>query len=173
MAAKAIGFLVVVIAASAAGSLVAASYRARARELTHLRLALHLLETEITYASSALPGALQRVAAGVPSPVRDIFLEAAAVMRSGQGVSAGDAWERAVREVFPLTALEAGDREILLALAGYLGVTDREDQRRHLALAAERLKAREELAQDERKTSERLWRYLGVLGGLALGVVFL
>ena len=105
--------------------------------------------------------------------MRDIFNEAAAAMRSGEGISAGEAWESAVRRVFPLTALEAGDQEILLALTGYLGITDRTDQRRHLALAVQRLQAREESAQRERATSERLWRYLGVLGGLALGVVFL
>ncbi len=173
MLAKAVGFLVVVVSASLAGMTVGHSYRARARQLTDLRVGLHLLETEVTFAASALPGALDRVARGLAAPVGDIFRGAAGLMRSGEGLAAGEAWETAARAVFPRTALEAGDLDVVLALAGYLGVTDREDQRRHIALAVERLRAREEAALAEQRTSERMWRYLGVLGGLALGVALL
>ncbi len=168
---KAVGFAAIVAGASAAGTMVAGSYGARTRQLGQLRVALHLLESEVNYALGALPGALERVAAGVAPPVRSLFARAAARLRSGEGVSAGEAWEEAARGVFPATALESGDLDILLALSGHLGVTDRDDQLRHLRLAGERLRVKEEEARDEQRASERMWRYLGLLGGLALGIV--
>jgi stage III sporulation protein AB len=167
------GLLLLVTATTAAGNVVAASYGARSRQIGQLRLALHLLESEVVYALGALPGALDRVAAGVSGPVKDIFGQAAALLRSGEGMSAGEAWEKAAWTVFPRSALVLGDLEVILALSGYLGVTDREDQRRHLGLAVERLRAREEEAAADQRTSERMWRYLGPLGGLALGIVLL
>lgn len=167
------GLLAIVISATVAGNLVAGSYGARSRQVGQLRVALSLLESEVVYALGALPGALDRVATSVSAPVRDIFRETAALLRSRQGVSAGEAWDRAARGVFPRTALLAGDLEIILALSGYLGVTDRDDQRRHLGLAVERLRRREEEAVAEQRASEKMWRYLGPLSGLALGVVLL
>jgi len=140
---KLIGFLAVVGASAAAGNIVAGTYRARVCQLGHLRTALSLLETEITYAASALPAALERAAGGIEPPVADIFTRAAALLRSGEGLAPGEAWERAVRGVYPVTALREEDTGAILALGGRLGLTDRDDQRRHLRLAAERLRARE------------------------------
>lgn len=173
MAFKLLGFTAVVVAGAIAGNLVAGTYAARTRQLGHLRVGLHLLQTEVIYALGALPGALDRVASGVAPPVRDVFAGTARLLRSGEGTSAGEAWERAVRAEFPRTALEVADLEVVLALAGYLGVTDRDDQMRHIGLALERLRVREEEARAEQQTSERMWRYLGLLGGLAVGVVLL
>lgn len=170
---KVAGFVALVASSSVAGNLVAASYRARVRQLGQLRVGLHLLESEVAYATEALPTALGRVAAGVASPVRRLFAAASDLLRSGQGLAAGDAWREAACRVFPETALEAADLEVILALSGYLGVTDRDDQVRHLRLASERLAAREQEAAAEQRASERMWRYLGVLGGLALGIAFL
>jgi len=167
------GFLAVVGAFAAAGNLVAASYRARTVQLAAFRTGLDLLETEVTFAAASMPVALERVGAGLAPPVGTVFQRAAAYLRSGAGLSAGEAWERAARDLFPDTALERDDLDVLLALTPYLGVTDREDQRRHLRLAAERLRAREEAARAEQGAAERMWRYLGVLGGLACGLVFL
>ncbi len=173
MVLKLLGFAAVVAAGTVAGNLVAATYGARTRQLGQLRVGLHLLQSEVNYALGALPGALERVASGVAPPVRDAFSGTARLLRSGEGISAGEAWERAVRSAFPATALEVADLEVVLALSGYLGVTDRDDQMRHIGLAVERLRVREEEARDEQRASERMWRYLGLLGGLAIGVALL
>ncbi len=167
------GFVAIVVASTLAGNLVAGSFSSRVKELGQLRTGLHLLGTEVKYAMSALPEAFTRVAQGVSLPVRRIFTEAAARLASGEGLTAGEAWEAAVRSVAWVTALDSGDVEVLLALAPYLGVTDREDQERHLLLVEDRLEAREAEAARDRAASERMWRYLGILGGLALGVALL
>lgn len=170
---KLIGLAAVVLSATIAGNVVAAGYGARTRQLGQLRVGLHLLRSEVIYALGALPGALDRVAAGVSPPVAGIFRQAAALLRSREGVSAGEAWDRSVLAAFSQTALSAGDLEVVRALTGYLGQTDRDDQQRHLGLAVERLKVREDEARSDQQASERMWRYLGLLGGLALGLVLL
>lgn len=173
MVGKVLGFALVLVGSTLAGNVVASSYGARSRQLGQLRVGLHLLKTEVAYAMGALPGALERVAAGLGRPVADLFSRTAEVLRSGEGLSPGEAWERSARSVFPETALDAGDLEVLLGLAGYLGMTDRDDQLRHLDLALERLAVREDAARAEQAASERMWRQLGLLGGLALGIALL
>lgn len=173
MSFKALGFLVILGAASTAGFVVGGSFRARADQLSQLRSFLNLLETEVTYAASALPGALERVASALHGPIARLPLETAGLLRSGEGLTPGEAWRRAVETTYSRTALMRADVDIVLVLAPHLGLTDREDQRRHLRLAAERLRVREEAALNEQRTSERMWRYLGVLGGLALGLALL
>lgn len=168
-----VGFLAIIACSAMAGNLVAASYGARTRQLSQVRTGLHLLESEIAYALGALPGALERIASGLAVPVRRFFERTAQSLRSGEGLSPGEAWETALRDVFPQTALVVGDLDVLLALSSHLGLTDRDDQRRHLRLAGDRLAVRETEARDEQRASEKMWRYLGVLGGLALGIVLL
>ncbi|RJQ11392.1 MAG: stage III sporulation protein AB [Bacillota bacterium] len=170
---KTVGFMAIVAASSLAGNLVASSLGARVRQLGQLRVGLHLLESEVSYALGALPGALGRVAGAVAPPVDVLFARTAAYLGSGTGMSAGEAWKTAARDVFPGTALEAGDMDVVLTLASHLGLTDRDDQVRHLRLAGERLAVKEDEARGEQRSLERMWRYLGVLGGLALGIVFL
>lgn len=168
---KVAGAALVVGAGAVAGWICAGQVAGRPRQLAELQTGLALLETEVVYGLSTLPTALQRAAGAGP-------LAAVVYGRAGKEVAAGTAapaaaLQQAVAAARPAAALAALDWQPLLDLAHALGTSDAADQRRHLAICRERLKAAEGSAEAERQRNERLYRYLGFLIGAAVAVVLL
>lgn len=169
---KLLGGLLVIGTCTAMGNLVASNITRRPRQLVGLQEALAFLETEIDY-GTPLPEALARVASLAAGPARRIAGLAAESLSGGDGVSAGKAWESAVGAVFPESALREQDREALLVLGPFLGLSHRQDQLRHIRGTLDRLKALEKVARGEEERHLRLVRYLGFLGGLVVVLVLI
>lgn len=168
-----LGLGLVVVACAGWGWLRAAELARRPGELRVLRTALQALESEIGFGVTPLPAACQRIAGLYPEPAASLF------RRTGDGLTAADpapapaAWRRAVLEVTRASALTPDDARILLALGPYLGVTDRDDQIRHLRLAMHRLEAAEAGARELEQRWGRLYRYGGLLAGALIGLLLL
>ncbi|KUK81824.1 MAG: Putative thioredoxin [Pelotomaculum thermopropionicum] len=60
---------------------------------------------------------------------------------------------------------------ILRNLGSSLGISDRDDQIKHLHLAMEQIRAETVAAEEEAARNVKLWSYLGFLGGLLLVLV--
>ncbi len=172
MTLKAGGFALVATAGYMVGQTVASSYARRPDDLKQCQAALGLLSSEVEYATTHLGVALQRVGRSLGGQVGDAFCRAAAAL-AGPANGTVEAWEEGLGWLQTTTALSRADIEILRTLGLRLGATDRADQLRHLAVAVERLKVQEELARQARDRNETVWRYLGALGGLALGLILL
>jgi stage III sporulation protein AB len=170
---KLLGAALILFAGTAFGFYKASRYARRPRELRHLAHALTTLETEIVFGVTPLPAALARVASAVPRPLSDLFHSAAERLREQRGErSADDCWKEAVEREWPKTALQRTERETLLSLGASLGVTDREDQAKHIRLCIAQLQAEELTARDEQARYEKMWRSLGALGA-ALVVILM
>lgn len=165
--------LLVVGGAATAGWTAAARLRRRPRELRQIQTGLHVLRTEIDWGAVPLPAALARAGGCLEGPTARIFAEAAAHLAGGEGLAAGEAWERALAAAGPETALTPGDVEILRALAVSLGTSHREDQVRHLEVCLGRLAEAEQRARERADADARLYQQLGVLGGLLLALLAL
>lgn len=170
---KLIGAGMILVASTAMGFSVAAMYRNRPAELRSLQSALKLLESEIDYASRPLPEALAEVARRLSGPERTLLNRASQLLGHGDVSSASRAWELAVEEYFSASSLSGADRDVLIDLGRSLGISDRDDQIRHLRLALSRLVRQEETAEEDRSRNERLWRYLGILSGGVLVLIFI
>lgn len=172
MVLKWIGAALILFAGTVYGFAQAAKYARRPKELRQLGNALLTLESEIVYGVSPLPTALERVASSVPKPVSLIFSDAAARMRERQAErTAGDSWTEAVQSAWPRLSLMEPEKASLLALAPMLGVTDREDQAKHLRLAVAQLRAEEDAAREEQQRYEKMWRSLGVLSAALIVIL--
>lgn len=169
---KLLGAVMVVVAFSVLGGVGAASLRERTITLRRAQAALEVLETEIGYLQTPLPSALTRVGKVTGGKV-GCFFSAAGRLLGESGFPADTSWREAFQELAATAPLTAEDSEILLALGNILGLSDRPDQSRHLRLARERLKAREAEALEDEARNSRLYRYLGVLAGLALVLLLL
>lgn len=165
---KLLGASMVLAAGWLIGLQAASNLARRPGELRDLQSLLQMLETEICYSATPLTEAFRTVARHGRSRVAEIFAEAADVLEAGEGGTAGEALGVALQQVYQKLALERSDAEILLSLGAVLGASDRDDQKKHLALAGERLKREEAAAQEARLRYERLYRYAGALGGAAL-----
>ncbi len=150
------------------GLLVARQLRRRPVELAALEAALELLRTEITYARSPLPEALRRSARGVGGPAARLLAGAAAALQHGGGEGGAAAWDAALAEAEPRSAWAPADIRALQDLGRALGVSDAEDQARHIALCVGRLKSGATQAEVLAERHARMWTYLGCLGGMAL-----
>jgi len=165
---KMVGATLVVLAGGLSGLVVAGNYSRRPRELRSLRSALQMLETEIAYGATYLPEALGQVSRRCDKTTAVLFSEAAEELSSMSGVTASEAWEKALGKYYPATALNSHDLSILHNLGASLGISDREDQVKHLRLAMEQIDAETACAEDEAARNAKLWSYLGFLGGLLI-----
>lgn len=169
---KWIGATMIMAAGTAYGFAQASRYARRPKELRHLGHALAALESEIVYGLSPLPEALVRVSGVVPSPVSELFAEA--VRRMGESAAertAGASWSEAVEAVWPTTSLRESEKQSLLSLSPLLGLTDREDQSKHIRLAVSQLRVEEESAREELARYGTMWKSLGALSAALIVIL--
>ncbi|WP_042162703.1 stage III sporulation protein SpoIIIAB [Paenibacillus gorillae] len=168
---KLLGAVLILFAGTLIGFQQAARFAARPRQLRQLAHALQRLETEIGYGHTPLPEALGRIATVVPSPIADLFLLAAEGVAHDDGLSFRESWEQAMRQGWEATAMRAGEQAVMLRLGSALGISDKDDQLKHLKLALLQLKAEEDAAKEDQGRYEKMWKSLGVL--IAVLVVIL
>lgn len=168
---KLLGAAMVVAAGTIGGMTVAGRYSRRPRELKSLGSALQMLETEIAYGANHMKEALEQVGARCDKAVEPLFSRAAANLSATSGVTAASAWESSLCAYYRGSALSPQDLIILRSLGSSLGISDREDQIKHLDLAMEQIKSENVKAEDEAARNVKLWNYLGFLGGLLLVLI--
>lgn len=165
----------------------------RPRELRALQTAVAVLQSEIEWGQTPLPTALRSAATAAGGRVAALLSDAAALMEARVAVAEGGALtegsgavandpnahalspKEALRQALlthgPRTSLTAEDLGILGALAPILGATGKQDQIRHLALAATRLAGAEGIARANLERYERLARWGPVLVGAAIVLI--
>jgi stage III sporulation protein AB len=168
---KLIGTLLLVAAGGTAGMLVAREYAKRPGELKSILSSIQMLETEIIYSATPMAEALEMVAGGADKNVAGFFWKAAQELRSMTGCTAGEAWERALEWSYPSNSLLPKDVAILRNLGRALGISDREDQARHLKLACEQLKREIIKAEEDASKNAKMYNYLGFCGALVAAII--
>lgn len=168
---KLIGALLIVFAAAAFGFTKASRYAARPRQIRQLILSLQRLETEIVYGFTPLPDALRAIGKQTAAPLSAIYTRTAESLANRQGSTTRDCWQFVIKQLWPSTAMSRNEQEILLQIGFSLGITDREDQIKHLRLAVSQLQAEELQAWEEQRRYEKMWRALGVLSGLLVVII--
>jgi len=173
MTLKLIGALLTLLVPSWIGFRIAARYGRRPVELRAFQNGLAVLATEVEYGATPMPDALLSAARAAGGIAGAILADAAYRLLEGGGITPGEALRAALEQHREATCLTPADLEILTALTPVLGASDRRDQVRHLRLALERLVGAEAEAAEERRRYEPMYRYVGVLSGLALVLILI
>lgn len=168
---KALGALGVVAGGTLAGWLARQRVIRRPRDLEDLRAALHMMETEVGYALTPLPSAMEGVGRRVGGTAGDLLATAGRILGRNPAAGGSAAWRHAVHLVRGSLSLSNTDLLIVDQLFAYLGDTGREDQLKHLQLAQSRLLRQEEEARRQQAAYGRLYFYLGFAGGAALALL--
>ena len=58
--------------------------------------------------------------------------------------------------------MKKNEQAVLIRLGSTLGISDKEDQMKHMHLALLQLKAEEDAARDDQGRYEKMWKSLGV-----------
>lgn len=164
---KMLGGLLIVLAATGLGLRQSLRYEERPRELHRWIAALHMLQTEIQYAATPLPDAFGRIGERLSGEMRQVFLLLSQRLQESDGRSAAEVFRAVLNEQTRRFYLRPEDMEILFQFGETLGISDREDQLKHLALACSSLATAEKEAREESNRLGRMWRYMGTLLGLA------
>lgn len=168
---KAIGICMTLAACGTMGMTWAGVYEKRPRQLAAIDSALQLLETEIIYGATPLKDAMFRISQSCEPEISGLFKHTALELDKMEGVTAGEAWSQAVQAYRQETALNDNDFKILKRFGASLGISDREDQAKHLELTRSQLKMAAAQAESAAKKNSAMFRYMGFLGGLFLVLI--
>ncbi len=173
LALKTAGAACIMAAAAAFGENRARILEKRVQQLEQFQHSLKLLTTEISFARSLLPAAFTNVGRQCAAPVRELYLNAAELLKAHPEWSAGKAWEQSLSRIYPQSCFSALDRETIRSLGDFLGVSEREGQLKQIRLVEQHLSFTLAKAREDRERHARLWRYLGFIGGAALVILLL
>ncbi len=169
---KCLGAALIIAAAYFYGSSISAFYQNRVSQLEELLLGLEMFFTEVNYGLTPLPHAFANIGAKLKKPVGAIFLDAGQEMQKGAGLSARECWQKALGNHSAVLVLSSRGRKLLDRLGLAWGKGNKSDQLRQIALIQELLRQVLHEAREELQKNDKLWRYLGLLGGTTL-VIFL
>lgn len=169
---KYMGAALIIAATYFYGNGISSSYRNRVSQLEELLLGLEMFHTEINYGLTPLPHAFMNIGAKLKKPVGTIFLDAAREMQESRGLSARECWQNAWEAGSAALAFSSREMKLLERLGLAWGKGDKSDQLRQTGLIRELLRQALHEAREELQKNDKMWRYLGLLGGVTL-VIFL
>ena len=168
---KLVGAILIIGASALYGFYRASMFAERPRQIRAIIHVLNRLSTEIGYGSTLLPNALGKLSSQTKKPLDQLFSSIAGKLQPGMSITVKEAWQASIEEHWSRTAMKLPEKEALLELGQSLGVSDREDQMKHLQLAVKQLQHEEAEASDEQWKYEKLCRSLGVLGGALIVIL--
>jgi stage III sporulation protein AB len=168
---KFIGAVCIIGAAALFGFFQALHFARRPKQIRQMIAALQRMETEIVYALTPLPEALDTLSRQTSEPLSSLFRLTSERLRSRTGLATKEVWHQTVKEVWKRSSLKIPEQEIVLQLGSVLGLSDRNDQVKHLRLAVSQLQAEEEDAREEQRRYEKMWKSLGLLIGALIVIL--
>ena len=169
---KILGALLMVGVCSYTGYIFSQRFIQRHRELTVLQMGLEILGSEIIYMRTPLPTAFKKIALRLEEPVAGIFFAAGRKLERDEAYPR-QAWREALEEKKGESAFSPQDLQVLAGLGTVLeGDSDSEGQVRQLKILAKEVERLVLEAEGEKTKNVRVWRYLGLLGGLAFAILF-
>ena len=165
--------IVIVGCSSLLGFIFANTYVERAKLLNSLLATLQMLETEIVYGATPLPDIMRKIGNKSKKEIGDIFLSAADLLNCNSGQTFDEIWYSAVTQEAGHICLNREDIDLLLSLGKNLGISNCEDQMKHIRLIREEFKRHYELALIEQNKNTKLFKNLGFLLGMTIVIIVL
>ncbi|TCP31174.1 stage III sporulation protein AB [Scopulibacillus darangshiensis] len=162
---KIIGALIIIMATTLAGFILARRYSDRPKQLRQLRNALQSLEAEIMYGLTPVKEASVHLSEQLPEPLASFFSQLVVKLNDG-AESLQTAWDETIEVFWHQTALKSSEKEILHQFGATLGKHDSENQKKQIQMALSHLEREESDARDMQAKYEKMTKSLGFLTGL-------
>lgn len=173
MVIKLINSCIIILFSTLIGLELAKGYVARAKELSALQGALSRLETEILHYATNLPEALIRIGESIRGGSGKLFSLTGQTLIDKTKFTVAEAWNSALEQLKADLCLQQEDIDILQRFGDQLGNSDKEGQARFIRLTQLQLREEEKKARAIREKYNRMYRSLGLLGGIALAILLL
>ncbi len=168
---KIIGGVIIILALTMAGAVVARGYSLRVEQLRTLQCCLKVFENEVVFMSNPICQAFMNIYYTQKNQIGFIFKNTADNLRSKTGLTACEAWEASIRQNLGSTSLTKEDKAVLTGFGNMLGCSDRNGQVSNINMTIEKLKLQESKAEEIRKKYGSMYYKLGILGGLAIVIL--
>lgn len=169
---KLAGGLIVIIAGTSIGFSLASRCSERPRQIRQIISCIGSLKSYINYVSLPLAEALINCTKGTCGAAAELFKKTAEILNKNGWMTPQEAISQALKETSEL-ALEKPELEILSVFGANLGLTNREEQGNYLDLIQEQLEKIEHDALKLRDQNSKMYRYLGICGGLAIVILLI
>ena len=163
---KIIIYSFIFLSCSLIGILVSKKYINRVNELKEFKNALNLFKTKIRYTYEPIPDIFKEISENVNSNISEVFKNAANKMDI---LAAGDAWNLALK--IDTLNINDEDRNVLKNLSKLLGKTDLQGQINQIEMTSDYIEEQIQKAEKERNKSERMYRTLGMIIGMAIVII--
>lgn len=170
---KLVGLIFIILSSSGLGYVLGTRFSMRVRELKLLKVALQMLETEIVYSNTPLPQAFESIQWRTSKPVNELFKMMSSNLNKKIYGTVGEAFSSAIDGVKEKMALEKDDIEILKSFGYSIGNSDVEGQVKSFKMILKQLDSQEIKAEESRNKSERMYKNLGLLTGIAIAILLL
>lgn len=168
---KMVGAILIVAVSTLFGFLQAMQYAGRPKQIRQFIQIFQQLESEIVYGSTPLPEACRRMTEQIQGAPSSLIRKVLHRLEDEHAESLPEVWNEVMAEEWKQTAMHEREQQTVIQLGQMLGMTNREDQTKHLKLAVQQLKMEEKVALEEQERYEKMWRSLGVLGGAFIVLV--
>ena len=158
---KIVIYTFIFLSCSLIGILVSNKYRNRVNELKEFKNALNIFKTKIRYTYEPIPE-------NTSSNISNVFVVASEKMKV---LAAGEAWNLALN--MEELNINDEDRLALSNLSKLLGKTDVTGQLNQIELTTDFLESQIKKAEQQRDKSEKMYRTLGMLIGMAIVIILM
>ena len=150
------------------GILLSKKYSNRVKELQEFKNALNVFKTKIRYTAEPIPEIFTEISSSINSNIGMVFKTASSNMKL---VTAGEAWSSALDA--GILNIDNEDKSILKNLSKLMGKTDVEGQISQIELTSTFLNEQISKAEREKSKSEKMYRTLGVILGIAIVIILM
>lgn len=168
IALKIVIYSFIFLSCSLIGLLISKKYIDRVNELKEFKNALNIFKTKIRYTYEPIPEIFEEISQNIDPNISRVFTQAVNKMDL---VAAGDAWELALKT--EELNINEEDKSILKNLGKLLGKTDLQGQLNQIEMTSDFLDEQIRKAENERNKSEKLYRTLGMIVGMAIVTVLI
>jgi stage III sporulation protein AB len=170
---KVIGIIVTVSASTLIGLYFSKALVFRLEDMKQLKKILVMLRGEVKYSLSPLPDALEEISNRSHTPFKEFLSCVARELKKFNGHNLQQIWNQAVEEKLKETYLKKEDLTKLKQLGETLGYLDKEMQLNTIDMYLEQLNEEIKYSVDHNSQSEKLYKNLGVLGGILIAIVLI
>jgi len=165
---KIIIYSCIFLSSSAIGILISKKYEDRVNELKEFKNALNIFKAKIKFTYEPIPEIFEQISSQMDSRPGQVFKLACNNMKL---LTAGDAWNMAIDT--DILSINEEDKNILKNLSKLLGQTNLDGQVNQIELTSNFLDQQIEKAEKDRLKSEKMYRTLGMVIGLAIVIILM
>lgn len=155
------------------GYIYSKRYVQRVLELFDLICALQMFETKVRYKSEPIGEAFIYISSVIKTRAGQIFYDTVEYLKFSDGVLASQAWNHSIEKNMPYLSLNNVEKQILMSFGNNLGNSDIDGQIKNINLVINQLEKQVKIAQDDSEKNSKMYKNLGVLGGMALFILLL